>query len=49
MEEAQLKIMENSGLRKKIEAFNYKPAGKVLPSAKVMGLVSFLDIPGTGG
>lgn len=28
---------------------NIKPAGKVLPSKKVMGLVIFLDIPGTGG
>lgn len=28
---------------------NIKPAGKVLPSKKVMGLAVFLDIPGTGG
>lgn len=40
---------ESYGLRKQSEAFNDKPAGKVLPSGKVIDLASFLDMPGTGG
>lgn len=40
---------ESYGLREQSEAFNDKPAGKVLPSGKVIDLASFLDMPGTGG
>lgn len=36
-------------ISKKKQQKKPKPAGKVLPSKKVMGFVVFLDIPGTGG
>lgn len=49
MKETHAKVMKCSGLRKQSEAFNNKPAGKVLPSGKVIDLASFLDMPGTGG
>lgn len=45
----QVNILAFTSRVKVIMYATVQPAGRVLPSKKVIGLVVFLDIPGTGG